>query len=426
MAGLQPMRPMPSHGPQPPAIDPDALTDAELLAVSEDDAADLSLLTAEEQKRLSTLKTEKKPPLVPGASGDAYAQSRNDKIGYLQEMAHNIGPSVGKAVTDAINALPALADMASELTPSGMSRRLMSGEPSKIAQVPGALLGRYGERYGTPEARALTVRDDPAGMVGDVAAAVAPVKAVASSAVSGLRSAAKVAGPMLKSPAADLALTFVGIPHGTRRVAKAAVGLMNRSTPAVEAAPAVAAPVSPAASVPEAVAPPVAPVVHAPVETPIAAPPPSPPAAPAVTSQAGDTIALPWANRTKGQQSPSWVRSDLGIAARRSNATLTEPQYAEAADLVKAGRSPVDAVAEIAGRPTDPLAVGLADVERLKLSPDETKAYVQLLTNGKTHQEAIAAIEQQRKFSGLFGTPSPEAVRRTVAGRNATGKWPKP
>lgn len=142
-----------------------------------------------------------------------------------------------------------------------------------------------------------------------------------------------------------------------------------------------------------------------PINSPAASPAPAPatpkPAAPAM--------------------SPQRIQNELGIAARRAKVTLTEQQYAEATDLVKAGHPPAAAVQRVGGTPTQ---VKLApEPPKLKVSAAEVQAYQQLRAAGKTHDEAVALIELQRKLMQSLGTPSSETVRQAVGKRNLAGDW---
>lgn len=104
-------------------------------------------------------------------------QSETDPLGYLAQMVRNIPVSGLQAGKDLLSAAAVIGNLVGELTPAGMTRRLMDGGESRLlpalTQLPGALIDRYRSRYGTAEARERTVRDDPVGMVGDMYAIVA-------------------------------------------------------------------------------------------------------------------------------------------------------------------------------------------------------------------------------------------------------------
>lgn len=148
----------------------------------------------------------------------------------------------------------------------------------------------------------------------------------------------------------------------------------------------------------------------------------------------GETLDLPAAMRTPGQMSPASIRMDLGLVARRAKVVLEKAELDEAARLVTAGRSPIEAVAEIAHRggklpgslPTPPagMPAAPATAARLKLSSDEGKVYVLLLRKGKSHQEAIEAIQAQRALGAMPGVTTPSAADRAVRERLTTGRWP--
>lgn len=120
--------------------------------------------------------------------------------------------------------------------------------------------------------------------------------------------------------------------------------------------------------------------------------------------------------------SRQWVSDDVALAARRSGRTLSVAQKTEAAALVRAGtHSPREAVESLASAQ----APAVAAPKRLKLSGEETRAYVQLRSAGKSHQEAADLIEAQRLLTQSFGTPTADKARKAVAERNATGRWKK-
>jgi hypothetical protein len=84
-----------------------------------------------------------------------------------------------------------------------------------------------------------------------------------------------------------------------------------------------------------------------------ATPPQSPPAAPSVAPPAVAPAAEPVAPApAKAAMSPAMVRNQVGLAARRANATFTEAQLDAADALVGQGLTPVQAVMKIkeAGR----------------------------------------------------------------------------
>ena len=112
--------------------------------------------------------------------------------------------------------------------------------------------------------------------------------------------------------------------------------------------------------------------------------------------------------------SPQRIQNDLGIAARRANLKLTEPEYAKAATLVKQGSTPADAVRSVSGgQPPTPAAVAA----KPRLSAEETTEYTRLLRAGKTREQALDALQQQREFTGKYQTPSSKEVRARIAAR---------
>lgn len=63
----------------------------------------------------------------------------------------------------------------------------------------------------------------------------------------------------------------------------------------------------------------------------------------------GETLAKGAAERTSGQMSETWVRSDIALVARRMKISLTPDQAASAATLVQKGASPIEAVQQVGG-----------------------------------------------------------------------------
>jgi hypothetical protein len=110
------------------------------------------------------------------------------------------------------------------------------------------------------------------------------------------------------------------------------------------------------------------------------------------------------------------LQSELGIQARRASVKLTEPQYQQAADLVRAGQSPAEAVRAV-GTPMPP--------PKLKVTAAERGTYAELRRRGKSDEEILALIRIQRELAARLGTPTTEAVQRAVAERNASGEWPE-
>lgn len=125
--------------------------------------------------------------------------------------------------------------------------------------------------------------------------------------------------------------------------------------------------------------------------------PPVSPAAEAPASSPGSASAgFGW--------SPQQIQNELGLAARRMRVTLTEPQYREAADLVRSGRTPTAAVADVSARPTG--ASPTASTSMLNYSAAERKVYSELRRQGRSHAEASDAIDAQREFLRRFGMPT--------------------
>lgn len=202
--------------------------------------------------------------------------------------------------------------------------------------------------------------------------------------------------------AAPLAMVLSG-----RRAPKRATPQETASAPAPPAAP-----VEPVASIPVA---------------------PTPQAAPTAAPSASARPAIPTRDP---RLSPQRIQNELGMAARRQRVKLSEAEYAEAESRVRQGQTPAEAVTTIAQRQTaspapatstaaEAPAPKVPELTRSKLTAAESKEYLRLVKAGKKHHEAMAAIQQLRDLAARFGTPSPEEVRRAVAERNATGRWPQ-
>jgi hypothetical protein len=207
------------------------------------------------------------------------------------------------------------------------------------------------------------------------------------------KAAAVQATPVLKYEAAKTTLEGIGLPSslampiamvvsGYKRGAKAPATATTSAAPEAAAA----ARVSPAASIPAV---------------------PTSPAVPSASVSAPTRPAGP-------QWSPQRIRNEVGLAEKRAKVKLTERQREAADGLVAQGQSPAEAVKAVA--PPQPA--------RLKLKAEESKEYVRMRKAGKSHQEVAEAIEAQREFARQFGTPSVEDVRKAVASRNTTGRWP--
>lgn len=150
-----------------------------------------------------------------------------------------------------------------------------------------------------------------------------------------------------------------------------------------------------------------------------AAPPASPPAAPMPAAGPDVPRSVPAPPAGSGW-SPQRIQNELGLAARRSKVTLTEEEYAAAAEQVAKGHAPAGVVSQLK-------AMKAAQAPpKLRLDSEESKVYTQLRRTGKTHQEAAQAIEQLRALATKLGTPASAAVRSQVADRNATGRWTPP
>jgi predicted RNase H-like HicB family nuclease len=115
------------------------------------------------------------------------------------------------------------------------------------------------------------------------------------------------------------------------------------------------------------------------------------------------------------------IQSDLGLVARRTGVKLSSAEFGQAEALVRAGKSPAEAVAELkAAAPATPPPAAPA---KPHLSAAESTELRKLRVAGKSYAEAMEMIEAQRLLARSFGTPSGETVRQRVKDRNKTGRW---
>jgi hypothetical protein len=128
--------------------------------------------------------------------------------------------------------------------------------------------------------------------------------------------------------------------------------------------------------------------------------------------------------------SPQRIQNELGLAAIRANLKLTEPQFAAAETLVRAGKTPVEAVTTVASGPAAaaveaPTVVTAAgeSAGKLKLNRDELNEYVRMTKSGISPADAVMAIAKQRQLQQALGTPTTSDVVRRVVERNVTGRW---
>ena len=128
------------------------------------------------------------------------------------------------------------------------------------------------------------------------------------------------------------------------------------------------------------------------------------------------------------------MKNEVGLAARRSGQKLTDAEMEAADVLVAKGQPPAEAVkAVLAQRPTPPPATPAATPKPAPKAArstdvpteDELPVYMRLIGQGKTHEDAMQVLSQQRKLAGKLGTPSTDTVRKKVAKRNVTGRWDK-
>jgi hypothetical protein len=109
---------------------------------------------------------------------------------------------------------------------------------------------------------------------------------------------------------------------------------------------------------------------------------------------------------------------------------LTPEESQALQELVGQGYAEADVLQAIqAQRPAAPPAAARATAGRPSvaskpsLSAAEAKEYQRLLGRGLAPEKALDLIEQQRAFQTTKQLPTSEQTRRSVADRNATGRW---
>lgn len=286
--------------------EPRPLTDDELTAIFQDDRADLSLLTDEEQARLLKL-TDQQPPSTPPPAA---------------AMAGMVGPST------------------------------MQGDPGRSAMAGGGGRGtgldvRKSDEFGLGVVSAMpfsgvsapeTARGTTGRIVGTGALLAFPATKVVGAArgaeglIGGAKELVNQTAPAVKYEMAKAALTAMGLPPSLAIPAAIAAsgyrpGKRTSGAAATTKAETTAATVSPRASTP---------VV------------PEPPAS------SGSAAPL----RAGPAWSPQQIRNEVGLAERRAGLTLTEEQRAVADQLVKQGHPPGDVVKALAGQLQGEAAAG--------------------------------------------------------------------
>jgi ABC-type glycerol-3-phosphate transport system substrate-binding protein len=100
------------------------------------------------------------------------------------------------------------------------------------------------------------------------------------------------------------------------------------------------------------------------------------------------------------------------------------PAVADAVPLAQAAPSVAVSAAQAAPSVVPSAAQAAPQVaEKIKLTAAEVNAWRQLVTAGKTPQDAAQAIQAAREFTARFQLPSSEQVRQAVRARNASGRW---
>lgn len=408
--------------------------------------AALTRMSAGEDQRAAVLPPMRPVPSHAPPSARRQADTRPGQ--YVNEMLRNVPADLVEQAknlaTGTYDLVSVLAKATSEVGSDvgNFTREVIGLEPHygghdnlrALSAIPGAVASHYGQ-YLDPDFRAERVRDEPVGTALDIL----PVRA-----------ALTAAAPPVKAAAGAVRRGASAVAAAPARVADTAIGLLRGSPTGAIRGIAGQGPVETARSVfgrmAGGTAPEATPVVGAPASP--GAPPASSPATPApsvapsaLESASGRPSILGRSPHPEGGVwSPQRIQNELGIQARRQRVQLTEPQYKAATELVARGRTPAEAVAEVA-RMTRPPATVSAAAEvapasspvpkskkapaRAKLTADEADEYLRLLEKGQTHEEAVALLLKQRALVSKLGTKAGETVRREVAERNATGRWPR-
>ena len=157
--------------------------DEEVVIVG-DDGIEHAFPAGFDPKRAAAIVREQAAPSkVPG---------RDDGMAYLGAMVKNIPGSALNVVRDTVRGVGGLMTGLAD-DPVGTATSIVPG-----------IMSHYGSRYGSPEARERTVRDDPAGMVMDmlpVSGALKAAPAVGRATLRGARTAAaETAGLAARNP----------------------------------------------------------------------------------------------------------------------------------------------------------------------------------------------------------------------------------
>jgi hypothetical protein len=307
-------------------------------------------------------------------------------------------------------------------------------------------------QVGRPDASLLGMPPELVALGGlGVMRGVAGATGLTGKAVSAAKSAATSLGPIAKYEVVKSALKHIGLSDSAATAIATGIVATTGGGGGKTAAPATVAQTAEAAAVPAAEAAAVeAPVVAAraapppvgvtPTPSPIAAPrvPPVGPVAPPVAPVTAPVlpqnplspVTPPVAAGPRIVMSPQRIQNELGLAAIRANLKLTEPQFAAAETLVRAGKTPVEAVTTVASGPAAaaveaPTVVTAAgeSAGKLKLNRDELNEYVRMTKSGISPADAVMAIAKQRQLQQALGTPTTSDVVRRVVERNVTGRW---
>lgn len=138
--------------------------------------------------------------------------------------------------------------------------------------------------------------------------------------------------------------------------------------------------------------------------------------------------ATPPASRAATPSAAPPAAATPGSAPSTPALTLTDEEAEAVRGLVAQGYDEADVLRELAKvrhtpPPQSPQPKPAQTTARPGLQPSESKEYTRLRKAGKTHQEAMQLIEEQRAMASRFGLPSSEQASQSVADRNVTGRW---
>jgi hypothetical protein len=391
-------------------MEPEALTDDELLSLPNGHPM-LGKLTSEEASRRTTLQLGTPP-------GDARTRQDSNIIGLDRDrMSLNI------------------ANWASKLSPEWQRPAAM------LASFPADAIASLVEMFSSPESVA-TVGAKPTLAALDAVGTGANV--AKNTAIRGAAAVGDVVDPTLLGAVSPKWANRLSLAQRLRDRLNAQTNAPATGTPrlagkapTVEGALIDAMNEVRAGAPPQSVSLPGGGAVRATDPVPAVPPPTSPrmgayssdvrPAAPAAPSAAPPASAAP------GSAQSTPARTPRTTEAGAIRLTSEESQALRA--LVAEGRDEADVVRAIlehrqssapvaAPKPAAPASAAKpATSGKPSLSAAETKEYQRLLGRGKSPQEAMRLIDEQRAMAERMGLPTSEQTRLSVADRNRTGRW---